>query len=56
MNKASAARKAQMFGDGMKDLQSPVSHDFSPGGVRTIFNHIPPFFRQPTSILGKISG
>jgi hypothetical protein len=25
--------KAQMFCDGMKDLQTPVSHDYSPMGV-----------------------
>ncbi|WP_162888630.1 hypothetical protein [Dechloromonas sp. HYN0024] len=38
----------------MKDLQAPVSHDFSPKGLRAIFNHIPRSFRRAFRILAKI--
>ena len=40
-------RKAQVFGYGMEYLQTPISHDDSPDGVRPIFHHIPPGFRKP---------
>jgi hypothetical protein len=43
-----------MFRNGMKDLQAPVSHVFSPDGVRPIFNHIPPGFRRAAFNFGQI--